>query len=305
MKDYKNILIIKMSSLGDVIHALPTLYAVRKNWPNAHITWAIHEQFESLLPGKPWVDDVIIIDKKVSLLSGAPEKYGYWELREGSNLVNKALVGEHKYDHVIERYLDTVRALGGDVEGVEFPMPAYVEAEKSVKHKLQSHGVEDEYVVVVPGARWIVKEWPLLNFGELCIRLCESGKKVVIAGAPDDAEKGAFIENYVKNKNLINLVGSTSMPELIELIRHCEIFISADTGPLHIANALKRPLIALFGTTSPKRTGPYGGSHVHLIISPTSKATPEQPLVDDPDCMAQIPVDAVWSVYEQVIGKEL
>ena len=49
MKDYKNILIIKMSSLGDVIHALPTLYAVRKNWPNAHITWAIHEQFESLL----------------------------------------------------------------------------------------------------------------------------------------------------------------------------------------------------------------------------------------------------------------
>ena len=339
MKDYKNILIIKMSSLGDVIHALPTLYAVRKNWPNAHITWAIHEQFESLLPGKPWVDDVIIIDKKqlkkpaylwqlrkdlhsrhfdmtldlqciaksaiVSLLSGAPETYGYWELREGSNLVNKALVGEHKYDHVIERYLDTVRALGGDVEGVEFPMPAYVEAEKSVKHKLQSHGVEDEYVVVVPGARWIVKEWPLLNFGELCIRLCESGKKVVIAGAPDDAEKGAFIENYVKNKNLINLVGSTSMPELIELIRHCEIFISADTGPLHIANALKRPLIALFGTTSPKRTGPYGGSHVHLIISPTSKATPEQPLVDDPDCMAQIPVDAVWSVYEQVIGKEL
>ena len=73
-----------------------------------------------------------------------------------------------------------------------------LEAEKSVKHKLQSHGVEDEYVVVVPGARWIVKEWPLLNFGELCIRLCESGKKVVIAGAPDDAEKGAFIENYVK-----------------------------------------------------------------------------------------------------------
>ena len=52
---------------------------------------------------------------------------------EGSNLVNKALVGEHKYDHVIERYLDTVRALGGDVEGVEVPMPAYVEAEKSIK----------------------------------------------------------------------------------------------------------------------------------------------------------------------------
>ena len=70
-----------------------------------------------------------------------------------------------KYDHVIERYLDTVRALGGEVEEIEFPMPAYVEAEKSIKQKLKCHGVDDEYIVVVPGARWIVKEWPLLNFG--------------------------------------------------------------------------------------------------------------------------------------------
>lgn len=339
MKDYSNILIIKMSSLGDVIHALPTLYALRQNLPHAKITWAIHEQFASLLPGTPWVDEVIIIDKKqlkspsylwnlrkelhsrhfdmtldlqciaksaiVSLLSGSPEKYGYWELREGSQLVNKALVGAHKYDHVIERYLDTVRALGGEVDGVEFPMPHDHAAEGKIRNRLSELGVTDDYVVVVPGARWIVKEWPLLNFGELCIRLCESGKKVVIAGSPDDSEKGQFIENYVKSDNLINLVGQTTMAELIELIRHCHIFISADTGPLHIANALKKPLIALFGTTSPHRTGPYGGSHVHLIISPTSKATPEQPLVDDPDCMAQIPVDAVWDVYSEMLRKDL
>lgn len=337
MKDYKNILIIKMSSLGDVIHALPTLYALRKNLPHAKITWAIHEQFASLLPGTPWVDDVIIIDKKqlkspsylwnlrkdlhsrhfdmtldlqciaksaiVSFLSGSPEKYGYWELREGSQLVNKALVGDHKYDHVIERYLDTVRALGGDVDTVEFPMPAYKEAEQSIRARLAELGVHDDYVVVVPGARWIVKEWPLLNFGELCIRLCESGKKVVIAGSPEDADKGAFIENYVKSVNLINLAGQTTMAELIELIRHCTVFISADTGPLHIANALKKPLIAMFGTTSPERTGPYGGSHVHTIISPTSVASPENPLVDDPNCMAQISVDMVWNLYEDIMRK--
>ena len=184
-------------------------------------------------------------------------------------------------------------------------MPHDHEAEGAIRNRLSELGVTDDYVVVVPGARWIVKEWPLLNFGELCIRLCEIGKKVVIAGSPDDVEKGQFIENYVKSDNLINLVGQTTMAELIELIRHCHIFISADTGPLHIANALKKPLIALFGTTSPHRTGPYGGSHVHLIISPTSKATPEQPLVDDPDCMAQIPVDAVWDVYSEMLRKDL
>ena len=64
MKEYKRILIVKMSSLGDVIHALPTLYAIRKNWPNAHITWAVHEQFSGPLPGKPWLDEVLFIDKK-------------------------------------------------------------------------------------------------------------------------------------------------------------------------------------------------------------------------------------------------
>ena len=64
MKAYKRILIIKMSSLGDVIHALPTLYAIRKNWPDAHITWAVHEQFSQVLPGKPWIDEIIYIDKK-------------------------------------------------------------------------------------------------------------------------------------------------------------------------------------------------------------------------------------------------
>ena len=69
MKDYKNILIIKMSSLGDVIHALPTLYAVRKNWPDARITWAIHEQFASLLPGTPWVDDVRLLSTRNNLKS--------------------------------------------------------------------------------------------------------------------------------------------------------------------------------------------------------------------------------------------
>ena len=90
----------------------------------------------------------------VSLLSGAPERYGYWELREGSQLVNKALVGPHKYDHVIERYLDTVRVLGGEVEGVEFPMPHDHAAEGVIRKRLADLGVTDDYIVVVPGARW-------------------------------------------------------------------------------------------------------------------------------------------------------
>ena len=85
-----------------------------------------------------------------------------------------------------------------------------------------------------------------------------------------------------------------------------QVYLSADTGPLHIANAMKKELIALFGATSPDRTGPYGGAgsdYIHLIVSPTSQATPQHPLIDDPDCMAQITVDQVWQEYEKAIKR--
>ena len=118
MEPYKNILIIKMSSLGDVLHALPTLHALRQNCPRARIVWAVHENFSALLPEKPFIDDIVYVDKKklkklsywfelrktlhayhfdlsidlqglaksaiVAFNSGARKKVGYWEMREGS-----------------------------------------------------------------------------------------------------------------------------------------------------------------------------------------------------------------------------
>lgn len=329
MKDYKNILIIKMSSLGDVIHALPTLHAIRKNWPKAKITWAVHEQFSAVLPGEPWIDEIIYINKKklkslsylmqlrrqlhshefdmcldlqclaksaiVAFLSGAREKYGYWELREGSKLVNKALVGPNQYGHVIERYLDTVRVLGGQVESIEFPMRRSEKAAERVKEKLEAHGLTmgESYVVIAPGARWAVKEWPVHNFGDLAKRLSASHMPVVLIGAPNDATKGEAIKAIATDTKVVNMIGQTDLVELIELIGHSALYISADTGPLHMANALKVPLVALFGPTSPDRTGPYGGDYVHIIKSPTSRATVEEPLIDDPECMAQISVQSV------------
>lgn len=337
MKDYKNILIIKMSSLGDVIHALPTLHAIRQNWPQAKITWAVHEQFSAVLPGEPYIDEVLYINKKklksisylfelhrelhsrqfdmcldlqclaksaiVAFFSGAKEKYGYWELREGSKLVNKALVGPNQYGHVIERYLDTVRALGGRVDSIEFPLRRSEEAAQSVRVKLEDRGLsmDHPYIVVAPGARWAVKEWPIGNFAQLATRLSEAGLPVVLIGAPNDASKGEAIKTVATSSQVVNMIGQTNLLELIELIGHSALYISADTGPLHIANALKRPLIALFGPTSPDRTGPYGGSYVHIIKSPTSRATVEEPLIDDPECMAHITVEQVMDEVKPIL----
>ena len=204
---------------------------------------------------------------------------------------------------VIERYLDTVRALGGTVDTIEFPMHESAEAAKACEAKLAVQGLPDgtDYAVIAPGARWIVKEWPIAHFGELCKRLAAKKQYVVLVGAPSDKEKADEIQKLAVSPYVLNLTGQTSLEELVELIRRCKLYISADTGPLHIANALKRPLIGLYGTTSPERTGPYGGDYVHIIVSPTSKATPEAPLVDDPDCMAQITVDTVWETVQTLL----
>ena len=340
MKAYKNILVIKMSSLGDVLHALPTLYALRQNCPDARIVWAVHEQFAPVLPEKPYIDEVIYIDKKrlkslsywkelrrtlhayhfdvsfdlqglaksaiVAWLSGAEERYGYWEMREGSFLVSKGLTGPHKYDHVIERYLDTVRVLGGRVDAIEFPLPDITGERRAWRQRLAADGLTGPYVAIVPGARWSVKEWPLSHWQEFLQRLTASGMAAVLLGSGDDVPKGKALKDHDSSGQVFDYTGRTDLRQLMAAIAESALYISADTGPLHMANALKKELIALFGPTCPQRTGPYGGNddaYIHMVLSPTSQATPERPLVDDPDCMAQITPDALWQVYEGVLKK--
>ncbi len=337
VKAYRNILIIKMSSLGDVLHALPTLYALRENCPTARIVWAVHPAFAAVLPGKPYIDDVVYIDKKrlkslsywkelrqtlhayhfdlcldlqglaksaiVAFNSGAAEKYGYWEMREGSFLVSKGLKGPHQYGHVIERYLDTVRALGGTVGPIEFPLPSVETETKTLLARLRGEGLDGPYIAVVPGARWDVKEWPVPYWQDFLRRVTASGMNAVLLGSGDDVPKGRAIAEAVASPRLVDYTGKTTLRELMAAIQASKLYISADTGPLHIANALKKELIALFGPTCPDRTGPYGGAYIHLMISPSSQVTQERPLVNDPQCMAQITVDDVWRTYSSIQRK--
>lgn len=335
--EYKNILIIKMSSLGDILHTLPFAAALRKRYPQAKISWLVHPQFAGFVPDKPVIDEVLYFDKvkfnKLGLsdkikyfltmrdmlhskrfdlvidmqglfksavlaaISGCSNRIGYCEMREGSSLISKAICGSHSKDHVIERYLDVVRYLGADVQKVEFPMPDLTEESRSIREKLAAQNVTGDYVVFVPGARWQTKEWPVEYYARLAAMITADGTAVVLAGGPDDMDKGSRIKELCPA--VADLTGQTSLRELAALIKGCAVYISADTGPLHFAAALKKPLIAMYGPTKADRTGPYGSDKASVLLSPAACAGCLKKACNDWHCMHDITPAMVYKVYKE------
>ena len=335
--EYNNILVIKMSSLGDVLHTLPFVAELRERFPLARLTWLVHPQFSGFVPDPPTVDEVIYFDKvkfnKMSFgekwscfkemrsllhsrnfdlvidmqglfksavlaaISGCNNRIGYCEMREGSGLVSKAITGAHAKDHVIERYLDVARYLGCAVKDIRFPMPDLQKEWQAVQEKTEA--VKERYVVLVPGARWETKKWPVEYFSELAAMILRDGKQVVLAGGPEDASLGSQITGL--SPGVTDLTGKTGLRELGALIQHCTAYISGDTGPLFIAAAMKRPLIALYGPTRPDRTGPYGSSEAVIMTAPVSCAGCLKKHCSKWICMNAITPEMVFDEYKKKV----
>ena len=297
MKSYHNILIVKLSSLGDVIHASPCAQALRELFPTARITWIAEKNFAGLLIGSPALDEVIQVDldylrkaplrdgfaylgalKKelrshqfdlvldmqglfksalVAWMTGCKERFGYGWQREGSWLISQGISGEHAKDHVIQAYLDVVRFLGSPVQEPTFPMPDFTEEIKKVEGLLAGHSVKEKRIIFAPGTSKANKEWPVAHYIALAKLLTTDGWNVVVVGGKSDADKGRQLAEAL-GKNVVDLTGKTNLKELAALLAGAALFVSGDTGPLHIAVAVGVPIIALYGPTRPERTGPYG-----------------------------------------------
>ena len=336
-RDYKNILIIKMSSLGDVLHTLPAVAALRKGFPNARLTWLVHPQFSDFVPDPPVIDEVIYFDKVkfnkmclgekwsyfkemrallhskkfdlvidmhglfksavLAAISGCDNRIGFCEMWEGSGFISKPIRGSHAKDHAIEQYLDVARYLGCPADEISFPLPDLEKEWQAVLKKEEA--VQKPYVVLIPGARWDTKVWPAENFAKLADMILRDGKQVVLAGAPEDIPAGAKITGQVPG--VIDLTGKISLRELGALIQHCMLYISADTGPLVIAAAMKKPLIALHGPTRPDRTGPYGDENAVVLKAPVPCAGCLKRHCGNWICMRSITPEMVFEEYKKIV----
>lgn len=300
-RHYKRILIIKPSSFGDVIHALPVLAGLRRRYRDAHIAWLVSTACADLLVGHPDLNEVIPFDRKrfgrlgrswsvtrdfvrfvrdlrarqfdlvldlqglfrsgfLARASGARRRVGFARTREFAWLFYSDRVRVPDRDmHAVDRYYLLADPLDFADVPIAFELPVRPEARAQIDAVLagENIGPETRYVLIAPGTRWETKRWPVEHFAEL-VRLLKSNldTAVVLAGAPDEADLARTVA-AASGEKVANLAGRTTIPQMVALVDRASAVVMNDTGPMHLAVALNKPLVALYGPTSPHRTGPY------------------------------------------------
>lgn len=288
----RRVLIIKPSAIGDVVHTLPVLNLIRRRWPDAHIAWLVTPACADLLDGHPQLNEVIrferrrfgkgwhnpsaavglfrftrllrakqfdlVIDLQGLFRSGwltwqtrAAHRIGFTNARElaWAFYTHRVIIADAE-QHAIDRYLALAESIGCGREPVEFHFATNDTDRRVVADLLLD---DSPFAVLLPGTNWPTKRWPVEHFAQTVAPLREQfGLRSVIAGSPDDRTLAGMIPNA------LNLAGKTTLRQTVALLERASVVIANDSGPMHIAAALGRPLVTPYGPTSPIRTGPYG-----------------------------------------------
>lgn len=346
------LLVVRLSAMGDVIHTLPAVYALRLAFPRAFIGWQIESRWAELLcsPGsprrgprssqRPLVDEVHPVNLKawgkslfsiptfqgiatvwndvrsayydvavdlqgamrsavLARWSGARVVYGASEPREApaSLWYTRKAVAQGR--HVIEQNLSLAEAIIGRrmklSTDASCPLPRDPEAEARVAKNLAQQGIGD-FAILNPGAGWGAKRWPAERYGEVAHRLARAGICPLINCGPGEEE---LFRAVLAASGGTAKPASGSITELIALTRRARLFIGGDTGPMHLAAALRVPVVAIFGPTDPARNGPYGTRSI-VLRSPESLTTHARRVEPD-EAMLAIGSDAVIAAAEKLL----
>ena len=333
MDNLKNVLIIKLSAMGDVIHALPVSYAIKETFPDAKVTWVVEPPSLDLLKMNPCVDKIILFNKKnfrtlkgfmheffpfkhelqeesydavldlqvlfksaaIAFFAKSNIKLGICNMREMSDKISKPVVGENAQGHIVERYLDTARAVGCVVNKVTFPLQIPVEESEKARAIMNHAGLREgnPFVVFVVGANWVNKRWKTDYFAELGDWFYQLAVVPVLVGNGDlDEQRAAEIESKMEIPP-INLVNRTNIYQLAHVIRSSRLVIGGDTGPVHLGAALGVRTIMLMGPTNSTRNGPFGQIEHAIEVERACKGCWKRFCPKKEDCLEKIPVSFV------------
>ena len=324
------ILIVRLSSLGDILHSLPGVAALREAFPSAQMDWVVQRKWSPLLEGSAAVNCVIPFDPspmgrvvacirqlratrydaavdfqglyKSALLtyfSGARRRVGFdWRSsREwgASSFYSERVRGGGP--HRVEKNLSLVEVLGvARPAEPQFPLCVPEGATSKIKERLAAQGI-GEYWVVAPAAGWGSKTWPAERYAAVCRELEKRhGWRAVIAAGPGEQQLGREVRDAAAPSQPVRL--ETSLSELMALLASARCVLGGDTGPLHLAAALGVPVVGLYGATDPAQTRPF--TRKAIVIC---HARPEETSYDrrrDPSpVMLAITVEEVMEAVEK------
>lgn len=297
----KRILVVNVNWLGDVIFSAPVFQALKRHYPQATISCLAVPRVVPILERMAGVDEILTYDEdgrhkgflgKLSLiqqlrrqkfdaafflhrsltrtllvwLAGVPIRIGYATAKRKRFLTHplKKKEGAHRSDE----YLNVLEEFDIPVTDRTVRLTACSQERDSMKKRLEACGVSanDKLAVINVGANWELKKWPTQNYAHLIEDLLQRDRwKVVLSSSAEDAPIAGEITRAIVHPSLIDFAGQTTLPQLFALLERADLLVSADSGPLHIANSLGTAVIGVFGPTRPEITGPRGSGAKHIL----------------------------------------
>jgi heptosyltransferase-1 len=244
----------------------------------------------------------------LAFVSGAATRVGFGSAREFGWTFYTHRVADGDPDmHAVERYYLFGRVLGFADVPIEFHLPVHAGARAAVGRMLEGGGLPpgSPYVLMAPGTRWETKIWPAEHFAEVARRVRdEHGLGVVLAGMGSEAAIARKVADLAGG-GVVDLAGRTSLAELIALVDGAAALVMHDSGPMHLASALNKPMVAIYGPTSALRTGPYGRDEIVARLDLPCSPCYLKELAQCPHghrCMRELRPEAVAERLRQVLG---
>lgn len=331
------ILIVRLSAIGDVLHGLPVLCALREAMPQAFLGWVVEGVSAQLLRNHRALDELITVPRKwlksprtvlglrrqlralrfdvaidmqgltksavAARMSGARVRIGYdgHDGRELSRWLNNTLVTASG-THVIDRNLELLKPLGIAVPEVHFNLDDTPQDFASAQSMLAERHLREPFAVINPGAGWPSKVWPAERYAAVANFLGKHHAMRSLVVWAGDQERTWAEQIVAGSGGFAVLAPKTSLRELAAVTRQAALFVGSDTGPLHLAVAVGTPSVGMFGPMPAERNGPYGPLHVpvqNMCLTGTSRDRRGA----GPESMAAISIEDCCAACEQILSR--
>lgn len=330
------ILLIRLSSLGDIVLTTPAIRAVRANFPNAHIAMLVAKQSADILRENPYLNEIITFDRlakdkntgemwrvvrllrerKFTLAIDLQRKFRTEILMSFSGAIERVgkgrlctvRVSEQGNKHATEHYFDILHAVGIPAEDQKLELFLAESERRDAVQRLKTAGIVAGKLKVglFPGAGWKLREWMPERFAAIGDRLVEHfNADILIFGGQQESELVQKVANLMEMR-AIPFAGNLQMRQLAACIEQCDLFLTNDTGPMHIAAGVGTRTVSLFGPGNHIRFQPLGVEH--QIIRHDVPCSPCKQFTDkckDNICMKGIGVDEVWHAISRALRANL